>query len=160
MGHIFLFATNTHMFKILVSTALAAISAREQCEWVGSVAGTQQSCLSNYYIAGICGSGARGVCKHSLSPLGPKYDFQIQCCTDSRTNYNSGVCKPYASGSGDGSAGLTCGNGESVWGLCASGALPQCEAQGISPVPKPYAAQCCENREHECELRRMRMEIW
>merc|ERR1711976_543341 len=119
MGHLALFTrVFTHTFKLLVSTALAVSLARESCDWIGSVAGTQQACLPNYYMKGLCGSGVRAVCKHSLSPLGPKYDFQVLCCTDSRTNYNSGVCKPYASGE---SEGVTCEVGESVWGVCGLG---------------------------------------
>ena len=133
----------TH-FKLLASIFLIftiTIYSREQCEWTASTAGSQAACLPGSYIKGICGSGVRALCKSTLSPLGPKHDFQINCCTDSRTNYNPGNCDAnYVSDSGS----TTCPTGKSIWGVCSSNAVPACEASR-SALPKPYAVNCCEN---------------
>ena len=129
-------------FKLFALTAAVTISARETCEWTAGVSGAQQACLPGYYMKGICGSGLRATCHTGLSPLAPKHDFQVNCCTDTRAAYTPGTCGEFVTGSSD--TGAVCNTFETVFGVCLSNARGECEA-ARSALPKAYAMQCCAN---------------
>merc|ERR1711879_379451 len=116
------------------------VKSLENCEWIGSSEGIQQSCLPGWYGKGFCGSGRRGVCKDGFSPLAPKHDFQLECCQNSKYQQQHGACVTLDGGNSG--SQRTCTEGKTMYGACGSNNRNACTGQ--SHTNQAFTIQCCD----------------